>query len=48
MSIPDLVVEAGLLSAAQVAALLMPEALISPRELLKFGTLTEAARNTES
>jgi aspartate ammonia-lyase len=47
-SIPDLVVEAGLLSAAQVAALLVPEALISPRELLKFGGLTEAARKRDT
>jgi aspartate ammonia-lyase len=34
--IPELVVEAGLLSAAQVADLLAPEALIGPREPLSL------------
>jgi aspartate ammonia-lyase len=36
-SVPDLVVEHGLLSAAQVARLLTPEALVGPRDLLSFG-----------
>lgn len=33
-AIPDLVIDEGLLSAEQVARLLVPEALVSPRELL--------------
>ena len=35
--IPELVVEAGLLTAAQVADLLAPESLVGPRELLPLG-----------
>jgi aspartate ammonia-lyase len=36
-SIPEIVVEAGLLSAAKVADLLAPESLVGPRELLSLG-----------
>jgi aspartate ammonia-lyase len=36
-AIPDLVVEHGMLSAAQVARILTPEALMAPSELLPFG-----------
>ena len=35
-SIPELVVEEGLLTADQVAALLRPESLVSPRALLSM------------
>ncbi len=39
-AIPELVVEAGLLSAAQVADLLAPEALIGPREPSSWSRIT--------
>ena len=35
--IPEIVIEAGLLTAAQVADLLAPESLVGPRELLPLG-----------
>jgi aspartate ammonia-lyase len=41
-SIPELVVEDGLLSSAQVAAVLAPEALIAPRELLSLTSIGTA------
>jgi aspartate ammonia-lyase len=41
--IPELIVEQGLLSAAQVAELLAPEALVSPRELLPFAETIQTA-----
>lgn len=45
--IPELVVEAGLLSAAQVAELLAPEALISPRALVSWGAATGVSAGAE-
>jgi hypothetical protein len=38
-----LIVQEGLLSAAQVAELLTPEALISPREMLSFTETIQTA-----
>jgi aspartate ammonia-lyase len=48
--IPELIVEDGLLSSAQVATLLSPEALIAPRELLPLTTIgtTFARKDTAS
>lgn len=37
-SIPDLIVEEGMLTAEQVAELLVPESLVSPREMLSLST----------
>jgi aspartate ammonia-lyase len=41
--IPELVVEQGLLSAKQVADLLAPETLLSPRELVSLSEVIETA-----
>jgi aspartate ammonia-lyase len=45
--IPELVVEQGLLSLKQVADLLVPEALVSPRELLTFSEVAETVTETK-
>ena len=49
-AIPDLVVEDGLLSAAEVAHLLTPEALVRPRELLplRHAIVDSSQENTPS
>jgi aspartate ammonia-lyase len=39
-TIPDLVVEEGLLTAEQVTVLLMPESLVRPREMVSLGVAT--------
>jgi aspartate ammonia-lyase len=39
-TIPDLVVEEGLLTAEQVTVLLMPESLVRPREMVSLGAAT--------
>ena len=41
--IPELIIQEGLLSAVQVAELLAPEALISPREMLPFAEAIQTA-----
>ena len=40
-AVPEIVVEEGLLSAAQVADLLVPEALVSPRELMSMSCVVD-------
>jgi aspartate ammonia-lyase len=45
-SIPALVVEEGHLTADQVAGLLAPEALISPREMMSLGTAIDRDKDT--
>jgi aspartate ammonia-lyase len=46
--IPDLVVDEGLLTADQVADLLVPESLVSPREMLAWTTVADHGREKDA
>jgi len=46
--IPDLVVDEGLLTADQVADLLVPESLVSPREMLALTTVADHGREKDA
>jgi len=46
-SIPDLIVEERMLTAEQVAELLVPESLVSPREMSSLSAVIANAREME-
>jgi aspartate ammonia-lyase len=47
-SIPDLIVEEGMMTADHVAELLMPESLVSPREMLSLSTAMANTREMDT
>jgi aspartate ammonia-lyase len=47
-SIPELVIEEGLMTADRVAELLMPESLLKPREMVSSSTVTDLAHGKDA